>query len=99
MRLRLSRQADEDLIVIYAYGVSTFGTAQAELYFSELAATLELISRTPFMAREYRELKPPVRMHPHGRHLIVYTTETEGVFVVRILDNRRDWLSLFSQAQ
>ena len=96
MRLRLTVEAEEDLISIYVYGASIFGTKQAEHYYAELQAKLELIAQRPLIAREHKEFRPPVRIHPHRSHLIIYTAGDEGVLVVRVLGNQQDWTRLFS---
>ena len=48
------------------------------------------------MAREKRELRPPVRFHPYGAHLIVYVVEGDDILIVRVLHGRQDWESLLS---
>lgn len=40
MGFRLSREAEEDIITIAEYGISVFGTAQAERYHTELLALI-----------------------------------------------------------
>jgi toxin ParE1/3/4 len=36
------------------------------------------------------EFEPPVRIHPHKRHLIIYTIETDYIQIVRVLHHRMD---------
>ncbi|MFH6783095.1 MULTISPECIES: type II toxin-antitoxin system RelE/ParE family toxin [Methylobacterium] len=48
------------------------------------------------MAGERRELRPPVRLHPYGAHLIVYAVERDDILIVRVLHGRQDWESLLS---
>lgn len=96
MTLRLSVEAEEDLITIYVYGAAAFGPAQAERYYADLRTTLELIESTPLIAHERNMFNPPVRIHPHASHLIIYTSGPAGVFVVRILHNRQDWAQILS---
>ncbi|MCM2473704.1 type II toxin-antitoxin system RelE/ParE family toxin [Rhizobium sp. CG5] len=96
MTLRLSVEAEEDLITIYVYGAAAFGSAQAERYNADLRMTLELIESTPLIAHERNRFNPPVRIHPHASHLIIYTSDQTGVFVVRILHNRQNWAQVLS---
>lgn len=92
MRYRLTRAAEEDIIAIYAEGGARFGTTQADRYHGELAQVFELIAANPEMARERHEIRPPVRIHPHGSHVIVYRIEDDGnVQIIRIRHGRENW--------
>ena len=90
MRVERTRQADDDLIDIYLYGYDRFGPAQAENYYADLIETFQVLADTPFMCPERPEFVPPVRIHHHGRHLIVYTVETDHILIVRVLHDRVD---------
>ena len=87
MRYEKTRQADEDLLDIYLYGYLNFGQSQAEKYLSDLESTFELLAETPFACRERTEFIPPVRIHHHGRQLIIYIVETDHILSVRVLDD------------
>lgn len=91
MTYKTTRQADQDIIDAYVHGVQEFGTDQAERYHQGLIATFELLSANPRLARERTEFVPPVRIHPYGAHLIVYTLRDDGVLIVRVLHGRQDW--------
>ncbi|WP_371933588.1 type II toxin-antitoxin system RelE/ParE family toxin [Oceanicaulis sp. MMSF_3324] len=92
MGYRLSQAAENDLIDIYARGLSLFGDEQAERYFQTLTGALEFLADHPFSARERLEISPPVRCHPHGRHIIIYLVEEdEQVFILRVRHVREDW--------
>lgn len=43
------------------------------------------------MARERLEISPPVRVHFHGSHVIVYAVEGDDIVLLRVLHERRDW--------
>lgn len=96
MRYKTTRKADQDLIEIYVRGVEDFGTVQAEQYAEGLFSTFDLLAENPHMARERVELDPPMRLHPHHSHMIVYTLRDGSVLIVRILHGRQDWQSLLS---
>lgn len=92
MRHRLSRKAEADLVHIYVEGARLFGTAQAEKYYAELERTFELLADNPMIARERTEVSPPVRMHPHGSHVVVYVLEDDSrIRIIRIRHGREDW--------
>jgi toxin ParE1/3/4 len=90
MKLEFSRAADEDLIGIYVYGATNFGMDQAERYHLSLSKALETLRTNPRLARERSEFTPPVRVHFHRHHVILYLAEQERLFIVRILGERQD---------
>jgi len=45
----------------------------------------ELISDNPALAFERSEYQPPIRVHHHAKHYIVYTIEPDRVLVLRVL--------------
>lgn len=92
MGYRLTRKAEEDIIHIYLEGLRLFGRDQAIAYHGELENTFELIADNPAMARERVEIDPPVRIHPHQSHLIVYLVQDDNeVLIVRIRHGHEDW--------
>lgn len=98
MSYRTTRQADRDIADIYVQGEQAFGTAQAERYQDGLFDTLDLLADNPRLARERTAFVPPIRLHPYGSHLIVYTLGDDGVLVVRVLHARQDWERWLSDA-
>jgi toxin ParE1/3/4 len=91
MTFRLSAKAEADLIDIYVTGMQEFGVAQAERYQDKIEHTLTLIGTTPELARLRREITPPVRIHPVGSHIIVYTTDSGDTRILRIRHQRENW--------
>lgn len=96
MIFRTSPQADEDIADLYVAGALRFGVAQAERYQDGLFSAFQMLADNPLMARERRELAPPVRLHPYQAHMIVYVEEGAGVLIVRVLHGRQDWESVFA---
>lgn len=77
---------------MFVEGAEVFGVAQAEVYFAKVANTIALISENPGIARERFEIDPPVRIHPIGKHIIVYQEEEGGgVLIIRVRHSREDW--------
>ena len=94
MTFYLTRQAEEDVIGIYLYTAETFGMAQADSYHEKLQAAFCLLGEQPLIARERTEIDPPVRIHPCGAHIIIYTLSTDGsVLIVRVRHGSEDWIS------
>ena len=84
-------QAEQDLIDIYLESVRQFGTTQAEHYVAELNSCVGRLTVMPLMARERKAIRPPVRVHTHGSHVIVYRIDQADILIVRIMHGRRDW--------
>lgn len=92
MRFRPSRAAKEDIIGIAEQGIRLFGSAQARRYHDELFAIFDMIAAYPPIARERRELSPPMRIYPFKAHLVVYRVEQDGsVLIARIRHAHEDW--------
>lgn len=92
MNYRLTRRAAEDVRKIYRRGVETFGEAQAEAYHIHLEHVFTLIAENPRMARERSEIRPPVRVHPTGSHLVIYSIKPSGdVLIIAVPNASEDW--------
>ncbi|KQT52690.1 hypothetical protein ASG43_19780 [Aureimonas sp. Leaf454] len=73
-----------------------FEPRQADRYLRGFEATFERIASQPRMARERLEFQPPIRLLPHGAHLIVDLIQPDDdVLIVRVLHSRQDWQTLF----
>lgn len=91
---RLAPRALADLDDIWRYSAETWSIEQADGYVDELVRMFETIAAMPTLARERSEFTPPVRMHFHEGHLIVYRIAGDHVAILRLLGGRQDWLSL-----
>ncbi len=49
-----------------------------------------ILAETPLICRERDELIPPVRIHHHAHHMIVYEALPNGINVVRVLRESMD---------
>ena len=90
MEVRFTAQADADIIESYLYGFRSFGRAQAERYEQSLRRAIGMIAKSPHIVAERPEYAPPVRVHHHAKHLIVYLIEDEHILIVRILRDEVD---------
>ncbi len=94
MGYTLSRKAEEDLIAIFLDSAEQFGLPQAERYHDLLEKAFQFLDDNPWAARERHELQPPVRIHPVGSHIVLYTIdEDRDVFVVRVRHGHEDWMA------
>lgn len=83
MSFKVSVKARDDLRHIGRYTQKTWGTAQRRNYLADLNAAFALLGDSPGLAVLRTEFTPPVRLHPHGRHVILYTDHPDGVLIVR----------------
>ena len=80
-----SASTEEDLVNIWLYSYQQWGEAQADHYLDSLDAALDLLADTPLICREREEFTPPVRIHLHNHHLIVYQVIDNGINIIRVL--------------
>jgi len=82
---KLQPEAEKDLEDIWNYTVEKWGVEQAIRYVDELDLAFQLLARTPLISRERVEFTPPVRIHHHKKHLIVYLVRETNIIIVRVL--------------
>lgn len=87
---RVSKQAKNDLRHIGQYTQREWGQAQRRKYLSGLDEKFILLSDNPHLAAERHEFTPPIRVHHHARHLIVYVVDDTGILIVRVLHQSAD---------
>lgn len=85
---RLSRLARLDLIEISDYTQDTWGDVQAERYLDGLEACFWRLVQNPELGRPCASLPEGYRRLEHGRHVIFYRLDRQGVFIARILHQR-----------
>jgi toxin ParE1/3/4 len=89
---RLSKEAAGDIRHIFREGQRLFGRDQAQKYHLYLESTFNTIAANPRLARERREISPPVRIHPCGSHIIVYVFDgAEQIHIIRVRHHRENW--------
>lgn len=89
-RIIKQAQAEQDLLDIWLYTFSEWGEKQADVYIDNLSEALALLANQPLICRERLEFSPPVRIHRHAHHLIVYLAQDDGINVVRVLHESMD---------
>ena len=83
-------QAEQDLLEIWLYTFKAWGEQQADDYLDELDTAMQLLAEQPLMCRERLEFTPPVRIHRHAHHLVIYLASDDGINVVRVLHESMD---------
>ena len=88
---KVSQQAEEDLADIFEAGVINFGFDHAVRYHDRLERTFALLASAPRLARLRVEFDPPIRVHPVGAHVIVYSVRGDGLIeIIRVRHGRED---------
>jgi toxin ParE1/3/4 len=94
---QLTIQAVTDLEEIWRYSAEKWSIEQADTYTDDLTDTFDLLASMPTLGRERTEFSPPVRIHAHGHHLIVYTLKNNAVIIIRILGGKQDWQAILER--
>ena len=102
MRVRISRQAWNDLLDVKAHTLERYGFAQLEEYESLVEQALETIARNPEAGQQRPELLSGVRSchigrrGRHARHLFFYRVGTDGTIeIIRFLHDAMDFVRHF----
>lgn len=82
--------AEQDLINIWLYTWHEWGERQADAYLDDLERAMALLAQQPYLGRERQEFTPPVRIHCHAHHLIVYSIISDGINLIRVLHKHMD---------
>jgi toxin ParE1/3/4 len=85
---RISRRANANLTDIYVFGVQHFGRPQALAYQVELEDCFAMLARHPKGCRTSPTIRPGLRRHEHGSHVILYREEKDGILIVAVLHSR-----------
>lgn len=97
MPVTLRPQAKADIAWVHEQGRALFGASAADRYLLDLFDVLDLLGRTPTLARERGELSPTVRIHPFRSHVIVYVARGDVAEVLRVRHGREDWLGALQE--
>ncbi len=91
MRLeKVSKEAENDLVEIYRYGVINYGENKADQYIEALKEKCQFLADVPNLCPDRDEFNPSVKIHHHSKHLIIYVIENDAILIVRILHDRMD---------
>lgn len=93
-RLRISKQAREDLVDVWQYiALDSFDNADkfVDLIYDKCAD----LASMPEMGRKRDELIPGIRSFPVKRYVIFYRTSKDQVEIIRVLSAYRDLGSIF----
>jgi toxin ParE1/3/4 len=94
----ISMRARQDIEDVWLHSARTWSVGQAERYVRALAATFDLICHTPELGPAHRQFVPPVRIHRHGSHLIVYRIEAGTILIDRVLHTKQNWRAILEKS-
>jgi toxin ParE1/3/4 len=86
--LKLSPRARQDFIDILRFTGETWGQNQLLAYRDKINEALQAIGNNPQLGHHRDDLPATHLAYLAGSHVIVYRTETGGIGVVRILQQR-----------
>ncbi len=87
-KFRFSRRAEADLLSIADYTLREWGKAQTARYIDELEICSQMLADNPALGRVCDDIRPGLRRHEHGKHVLFYREERGGILVSRILHQR-----------
>ena len=73
---------------IGAYTLDTWGEDQTIRYIDGLESCCQQLAENPQLGRRCDHIRPGLRRMEHGRHVVFYRMEAEGILVSRILHQR-----------
>lgn len=93
---RLTPKALDDLHALWRYSAETWSLDHADRLIDGFERCFSRLVAMPELARERPEFNPPVRIHTHDRHLIVYTVKDDHILVLRLLSGYQNWHALLT---
>ena len=95
-KLRVSREAEEDLLEIWRY-ISERNESAAIRLITDINAKYETLLEFPGMGRSREELGPGYRSFVVGNYVIYYRLIEDGIEIARVLHGSRDIGRIFEQ--
>ena len=88
--IRLSAEAQADLVDIDEYGADQFSPDIADIYSRGFNEMFALLRRHPLAGAAKPELGQNLRCLTHRKHRIFYTVNGDVVLIIRIIHHARD---------
>ncbi|MDH5434951.1 MAG: type II toxin-antitoxin system RelE/ParE family toxin [Gammaproteobacteria bacterium] len=90
MNIKISKEASNDLVSIGRYTQKEWGIEQRRKYLSEIHKKFSFLLENPQISPLRSEFNPPVYIHHHKKHLIVYIVEVSSILIIRVLHESMD---------
>jgi toxin ParE1/3/4 len=94
--VRLAPEAERDLENIWVHTVANWSIEQADRYIGDINKIFDLLLTSPLIARERLEFVPPVRVHHHQSHVIIYRVNGDCIDIVRVIHMKQNWSALLA---
>ena len=88
--IRISDDAENDLVGIGDYTESRWGALKCEEYLDSITHCVEMLAANPHMGTSRTDIRRDLYLWPHGSHLIFYRFDDEVIEVGRILHSSMD---------
>ncbi|TMU57231.1 type II toxin-antitoxin system RelE/ParE family toxin [Flagellimonas algicola] len=89
----ISLKAKADLKIIAKFTIEKFGRSQSLKYAQGLKRMLQDLSNNPDLGKRYVPVKNQMLLrYRYKAHVIFYHPISEGIFIVRVLGGRMDFL-------
>jgi toxin ParE1/3/4 len=90
MKIIVSDEADNDLLLIFSYLSQNSSQAAAELFASEIDRCLANVSAFPFSGSPRPRLGPDIRGVVVLPYLILYAVRSDHITILRVLHGSRN---------
>ena len=97
MAYQLTPLAERDLEDIWRFGADMWSANQADKYLDELISVFELMSIMPNLAPLRDIFEPPVHIHAHQQHVIIYNVVGDDIIIIRVLSGKQNWPALLKE--
>jgi toxin ParE1/3/4 len=87
----LRPRAQADLADIWRYTAREWSVDQADRYYRDIMAALQMLGEQPSLGRACDDIRPGYRRYNVAAHVVFYVMTDRVVDVVRILHARRDF--------
>ncbi|SOE22999.1 toxin ParE1/3/4 [Spirosomataceae bacterium TFI 002] len=93
--LRVTQSAIQDITEILIYTLLEFGENQSKKYENQIDEHIRSIGINPFIGHSRIDIPKECLALPFGGHVLVYKIENSTIFILRVLNQRMDFLNLF----
>ena len=84
-RIIVSKPAKSDMRAFVRYTVERWGANQAVRYVHDLRTCFEAIAKNSEIGRSCDEIGRGLRRHEHGKQVVFYRLNPDGIRIVRVL--------------
>jgi len=83
-------KARKDFEEIWLYSYKAHGEIQADKYYDELMAGMEIIRENPYIGIACSYIRPGYRQYQINLHIVFYRLNTDKIHIIRVLHESMD---------